>query len=624
MRGLLIILAAGGWLVWRWGRRLKPLATKVLSWGDDLGGLTMFFAFGGAAAASRAVTRGARWMLWAAFAVAAMLNGAVRLAFIVAIGVALWRRTKGRRAEAADFRRSGFATRTERKLIHEATTQTALAMGLGREGRAGQPAIAPTFTSWRKLPVTVGGKPVDGQWRYQCKASPAPGKDLASITSKVGRGIGGEIDPLRDAIANTLAAARGREAAQLRRQGLVPRIVMTSAVKMTNRSGEPTGKVQLTLWTTDPFRRQVDFPHDPTKPIVRRFADPAPVGVLRSNVEYRMKLNKSTGVQGGNGSGKSSVIRPALLAAAHTDVTIICIALKGPRDYAQMRARFAGGVIITDPKTAANVIRWVEREVRRRNNLETDELAAERDLVVIIDEAQELRDDISLVIPAAKLGRSARVWLWVVTQYAPASVSAADGGFPTTLARELGQRLAGRIEGSHQSAVVAVGERANAQAGPHLIPPGERWQGVLFGDDGQYLRAYWTNPEDPNGHLARCAASLGPRPDDPEGFIDALEQAGKATAAPTVTEYDGASRGVDGVARALNLADLPPDVLDALKILGLQGRANQKTVGADRIRTHISTVPPTSDDELIASTVLEAFLAAPRTPTPSPVTHESE
>lgn len=624
MRGLLFLLIATAWGTWRWGRRIKPVLAKVLSWGDDLGGLTMFFAFGGAAAAGRALTRGARLMLWSAFAMAAMLNGTARLAFVAALAAAAWRRSKGRHAEAAEFRRSGFVSRAERKLIHEATTQTALAMGLGREGRAGQPAVPPTFTAWRKLPVTVGGKAIEGQWRYQCKASPAPGKDLASIVSKVGRGIGGDIDPLRDAIANTLDAARGREASQLRRQGLIPRIVMTSAVKMTNRAGEPTGKVQLSLWTTDPFRRQVDYPHDPTRPVVRKFSDPAPVGVLRSNAEYRMRLNKSTGVQGGNGSGKSSVIRPAVIAAAHTDAIIICIALKGPRDYAQLRARFAGGVIITDPKTAANVIRWAEHEVRRRNNLESHELAKEPDLLIIVDEAQELRDDISLVIPVAKLGRSARVWLWVVTQYAPASVSAADGGFPTTLARELGQRLAGRIEGSHQSAVVAVGERANAQAGPHLIPAGARWAGVLFGDDGQYLRAYWTNPEDPNGHLARCASALTPRPDDPEGFTDALERAGRAEAEPAAAPaYDGASRGVDGVARALTLADIPPDIYDALKILGLQGRANQKTVGADRIRTHISTVPPTSDDELIASTVLEAFLAAPRNPTPIP-THESE
>lgn len=615
MTTFLVIVGGAMLLAYRvWGK-VGPTVRKVWTNGPELTSWNLFFEFGGPRKVGKAFTTSARMLLWFAFAVAAMLNGTVRWALVVVVAVTLWRRSKGRRVAAAEFARSGFESTAERKLIHEATTQALLSMGLGKQTRNGVEQIPPTLARWRKLPVMVGGKPVAGHWRFVCRAEPAPGQGLASITSVVGRGLDGVDDRLRDAVQGTLRVARGREVAQLRKRKLVPQIVFTTAVPVANRNGEMTGQLELSLWTTDPFRQPVSWQRDSSKPVVRSIDEPAPIGLLRSNAEAKVALNLSTGIMGTSGSGKSSVLRPMLIAAAHTDAIIICITLKGPRDYLLMRERFAGGVIIDDPKVAANVVRWYEGEIRRRNGLDSAELAKLPDIILLCDEAHELAGDIALMISPVKLGRSARCWSWLATQYAPSGSKPEDGGFPTTLGRELGQRLAGRIEGNHAQAEVAVGQRASKNAGPHLIPAGKAWAGVLFDNDGRYVRAYWTDPEDESGPMAQCAASCGPRPDDPPGFVDALHstttpQQADVTAAPQ-WPADGTRRNAAGEAISLLVAELPDDVLAALAAIKSKPRSNQRTISVDHVRQLMAGIDPDNDEQLQAAALLDRLLAAP-------------
>lgn len=637
MGAVLFIAAAVGLFAWRWGRKLWPIATKVFSWGDDLGGFTMFMAFGGAKAAKRGISGGVRLVLYAIAAIAALVDGRVRLAVAAFV---LWR-LRGRwlaaRAETASLARSGL-TAAERDVIHEAMTFTLGAMGLASKGAE---PIPPTCFKWTKRPVTVGGKPIAGQWRYQCIIEPAPGRSLPELENIVGRGLDASDDRLRDALNSTLRNMHGRRPASLRKAKMMPGPFVLSTIEHVTRNGEKIGQARLTMWTTDPFRRPVLWPYPINRPVISDIRQPAPVGLLRGNVEAKMKLPVMTAIQGSNGSGKSSVVRPMITAAAWTDAVIIVCALKGSADYAELAERFAGGIVITDPAVAANVARWGNEEISRRNGLTAEQRAAERDVIMLYDEGQELRADIHLLTPNAKKGRSARVWTWLVTQYAPSSVKPEDGGCPTTLLRELKNRAAGRIEGNYSQAEVAVGQRVTKSAGPHLIPADERWNGVIFNNDGAYIRAYWMSCESIGGKrskMAQLAGFLPPRPPDPPGFLEALrrkpapitdaefEAAELAAAEPLSWPEDGAERAADGSAVALTVEATPLEVRSALvtlwpvagKRVPPSGRLTRATVtkstAAARARAENLAAQKSTDVDpavLDALAVVEEFLSHP-------------
>lgn len=571
MGTLLLIAGVVAFFAHRWGRRLAPLAKKALSWGDDLGGYTMFFAFGGARTVRRGITGTAKVILFAAGMVLALTYTWARLALVAGVFFEVQARRAAKRALADELAKANM-TAAERELVTMTVSEALLAMGLASKGTE---PVPPELMRWAKLPVLIGGRPVKGEWRYTCLIEPAAGRSITELIAVTGRGLDADDDKLRDTVNSQMRHAGGRDVAKLRKQGLVPPPFVLSTIEHVTRRGEKIGLGRLTLWTTDPFRKPVAFPYDPAKPRVRRFTDPVPVGLHRSNVEALWSLDLHTIVQGMNGSGKSSVIRPALVAAAHTDAIIICLALKGGNDYIDLRKRFAGGVIVTDLRQAANVLRWAQVEILRRNGLPAGELARLPHILLLGDELQRLGAEVTLAVPIVKEGRSAKVWMLAATQYAPSSVKPEDGGMPTTLLREFGQRFAGRIEGNHSQAQVAAGSRVTKTAGPHLIPGGKGWRGVIFGDDGRYLRAYWVScdstPKRPS-MMARLAAACPTRPDDPPGFLEALAAPSPAVALAAPIEapvwpQDGAERTADGRARALTVELVPACVRDALAVV---------------------------------------------------------
>lgn len=614
-------------------RKVGPTAMKLFRAGDDLGGWTTTFDAGVPQRAGRLFTRAAKVVLWLVlFGVAV----ATRLLIpLVLIGVAwLILRARWRRAAAADRTRRSGMTDDERELMQQVAVVTFTAMALTAKGD-GSP---PTISKWRKQPVKIGGRPVNGQWQYSFLVRPAAGRSIPEFAAVVGRGLDADDDRLRDAFNSTLAAARSRRVDQLRSSGLFPKPFVLTSLEHVTRKGEKIGMARITLWSTDPFRRPVPYPHRLDRPVVKRFESPVPIGLLRNNAEAFGRLDVHSGIMGSNGSGKSSYVRPMLAAAAWLDCVIICIALKGPRDYADLSARFAGGTVITDPRIAAQVAVWARGEVERRNHLPIAELAKLPDIVVVIDEAQEMLELVDLWIRPAKLGRSARVWLKVVTQYAPSSVKTSEGGMSTMLLRELRDRHAGYIEGTYSHAQVVVSQRVTKSSGPHLIPPTKRWAGVMFNNDGLYERDYWLEPDSHPGRpsdLAVLASHLPDRPADPEGFAAALVLNDEVIELDVIPEpewpEDGAERAADGTLVRLEVEDLDELVAEALRFLWpLSGKRNPPsgTLTGGQVATQVKAArarvnsrvgaeneAATDPDLLDAADLLERFLRSPLTVT---------
>ena len=615
MTTIFVIVALFVFAAYRWGRRIWPVAKKVGSIGDELGGWTLFFVAGGATAAKRGVTTGAKVLLAVFAVVVALFSTTVRLAVAGYVAWRLWQLWRHATSARAQLQRSGFAGAAERDLVAHATRQAMIAMNLGARQRTrdGDETVAPHCWAWRRLPILVGGKPVKGAYRYECRVEPAPGKGVPSLMAAAGRGLDADEDPLRDAINSALRSARGSKAKKAKAElgGRLPQFTLTTVEQRTVR-GEKVGVAKLTLWSTDPFRRPVKYPYDPARPVITSFTDPVPVGLKRSNAEATMLLARHTSVQGINGSGKSSVVRPALLAAAHTDALIGVMAMKGPHDYQDLAGRFIGGKVIVDKRAVMGVLRWANQEIQRRNGLSAEDRAALPHLLLILDEGQELDDDIDLIVPIVKKGRAAKVWLWSVTQYGLSSI------IPSEAAREMGQRFAGRIEGGVTQSQVAVGSRASKTAGPHLIPEDPRWVGVLFGSDGDYLRVYWVTAESLPGEgksaLARCAAALPARPGDPDGYL-AAAGAGPFELAPIHVDPvdDGTTRIASGEATSIDFRSgsaLPADIRAAAETVwaaaGLRSPSTRTHV--PKIRQVLDKAHATVPD---AVEQLAAFLSIP-------------
>lgn len=615
---VLLVLAGLAFVAWRVMSWLKPAVTKLGSMGDDIGGWTLFFVHAGQPA-KQVLSGGARLLLFFVAFIVAIFWWPVRVALLVWVGLRLLHWWTAKDVAAKKLAASGFSSATEQKLISETVTRALLAMNLGSKAGSDGEMVPPRCWNWRKLPVLVGGKPLPGQWRYECRIEPAPGKSVAQLMECAGRGLDADKDDFRDNVNSMLRAARGRDVKQLRSEGLVPTFTLSTLEQIT-RKGEKIGLGRLTLWTTDPFSRAVRYPYDPAKPIIRHFTDRAPVGLLRSNAEDRMRLDKHTSIQGINGSAKSSLVRPPMMAAAHTNAIIIVIALKGPADYIELRKRFAGAVIITDKPTALRVLRAANDEIQRRNHLASK--VGLPHVWIVLDEGQELGDEIAAIVPIVKKGRSALVWLWSVTQYGITSI------IPSEAAREMGQRYAGRIEGTANQAVVAVGSRANKTRGPHLIPEDSKWVGVLFGSNGEYLRAYWVSEDGPKSLMARCARGCPARPADPAWFVDALNATDTALPPIDMPSFpaDGARRAVSGEARSIEVAALPELVRVAVEqVWAVAGRippegsltatAVRKVIVSAEKRLEKRATPDVDAESAID--LLNQFLTTPLTAVPT-------
>ncbi len=613
----LIIVLAVSVIVWRWGRRILPVLAKVGSMGDELGGWVLTWHFAGQPA-KRAISGGAKAMLIAGAVLIGLFYRPVR--WLVA-GYVLFRLRRwwtGRRTAEVSLSKAGFESASERKVVAESVSQALLAMGLGSKGAE---PVPPRCWRWRKLPVFVGGRKIKGAYRFECLIEPAPGRSVAQLGEYAGRGLDADEDHIRDAVNSMLRAARGRDADLLRKARAMPTFVL-STVEQQTRKGEKIGLAKLTLWSTDPFRRAIKYPYDPATPRVQSFTDRVPVGLLRSNAEATLLLARHTSVQGINGSGKSSVVRPAMVAAAHTGAVIVVLALKGPADYEDLSARFAGGLVVVDRNKAVSVLRWADREIQRRNALPVLERDALPHIWIVLDEGQELGDDIALIVPIVKKGRSAKVWLWSVTQYGLASI------IPSEAAREMGQRLAGRIEGGVNQAAVAVGTRANKNRGPHLIPEDPRWTGVLFNSAGEYVRVYWVSEQSRPGQpsmMARCAAAVPPRPADPDGFTEAA--AGNVTAASVLPSIDlpvwpadGAQRAPSGEALKVVIDETPIEVGDAIdRVWRVAGKESPTgTITAAQVRKvldaaerRVAQRDAADDDTAAATALINTYMTGP-------------
>lgn len=619
MTGVLIAAAALGFLGWRFARFVLPAARWLMRAGDELGGWTTVYVYQGDHIKG-AVTRSARWMLYGLCLIVALVWKPARWAVLAWLVVKVWRRLAARSANASKLDRSGFSSEAELKVVSDAVAQAFQHISSAVSRLPEGDIVGPRLYGWRKRPVRIGRRTVKGEWRYECTVEPAPGKSIAQLADLVGHGLDADDDRLRDSVNSMLRAARGRDVTALRRSGDLPVFVLSTLQQVTKRGGGKIGLGRLALWTFDPFAVSVGYPYDPSKPVIRHFTDPVPVGVLRSNAETHYRLDMQSSVQGTTGSGKSSQMRPVLVAAAHLpDVVIIVMALKGDADYSVLAGRFAGGTVITDPRRAAAVLVAAHTEIKRRNHLPKDQRGMR--VLIVLDEGQELNDDIAYVVPVVKLGRSAGVHLHLVTQYGITSI------VPSEAAREMGQREAGRIEGTLNQAQVAVGARATKTAGPHLIPPGDRWVGVLFGADG-YKRIYWTTEEGPTSHLGRCAAACPPRPPDPPWFLDALAAPVDDLPAIELATFpeDGSKRAPSGEVRSFEVGDLPDAVREAVrrvwsvsgKLVPVHGHITRavalKAVEAADKRLAARAESDTEDadpDDLAAVQLVSDFLARP-------------
>lgn len=584
MNALFNIMLAGfavaGWAMFRYAPKVKAAVVKVGLAGDDVYGWARIGDYmsgrgegSTVRAAKKGATRSAKVMLWAFAVIFSLFSFWLRaalLVFLIAKAVRAYRRAKAKREALA---RSGFRSREERDLIAAAFRNVLKVQGLGT--KYGDEMILPDVWGWKREPILVGGRKLKGAYCYTCNLRPVSGKGAQAIMKLQGRGLDGTEDPLRDSMNGALAGFTGKGVTTALRAwgGKRPQLAMSTVEYRLNR-GTPNGELRVKFWSVDPFRYPINYPYDVTKPVVEDFHDAAPVGLYRNGSEARVFLAQHSMISGQTRSGKSSIARPALVAAAHTDCHIICIALKGPSDYIDLSPRFMGGKVITKREEAINALRWAYHEIKRRNELTPQQRKGLRPILILGDELQELGDDIAAVTPIVKLAGSTDIWMWTLTQYTLAAI------VPSEQRSEYLQKMAGRIDGNVNAANVVMQGRATKTAGPHLIPPtvpgGTNWRGVLFDNEANYLRAFWVTCDSFDGapsDMKRCADSLPERPGDPDGFLDVVEGRVKLDAAPELEvrwdeSIDGASRPTGKEATHVDFrGNVPVQVMDAVTLL---------------------------------------------------------
>lgn len=344
----------------------------------------------------------------------------------------------------------------------------------------------------------------------------------------------------------------------------------------------------ITLMRTDPLWKHVPIPMPMYAEAWERVGLPIPLhlGVDRWGQEVSIKLGRIV-IMAKSGWGKSILLDTILmqLVTLPADrVVIIVIDCKWGMHHAKWEPGIDWLVVHPDHATACletvhGIMEGRAATMKRDGQEKLPEATPETPAIVVItDEAQELPKSGDMNKPLAmeyltkinQKGRALGVHTITALQYGTAKE------VPRGLTLNADLSIAGKLK-DQSAARVAMGEIADKNFGPHIIPDIERNKGVFaMGNQdtgfGTYLRVYNTQPAD---KLVMVQWAVQNNPRRKWGWVPEIE---------AVEQIDLTQEESDALDRMCKALTIEPDSIDIRQLPSLLQSAKRRMKPADHTK----------------------------------------